>query len=296
MGATAPLSYHRPKRLAEACALGARLGADAAYLAGGTELVPDYRRGRETAKHLIALGGIPELCGIRVEDGALHVGALTTVAEVARSGIVREWLTAFSEAARSLGSPQVRSIATVGGNFCRAVACADLPPAAIVGRARLKLVSVGDERVIDAADLFAGARQTVLQRGEILAEIAIPPSGAHTGTSYQRFSLRRGMALAVASAAARVVLSNGKIANAAVALGGVAAASAIVPGVNELLAGERPNETLFAEAGELCARAAQPITDVRGTQEFRREVVAVMARRALETAAERAVSNAGALA
>ncbi len=292
MASTAPISYHRPRRLEEACALGARLGTDAAYLAGGTELVPDYRRGRETAKHLIALGGIAELRGIRVEGDTLRIGALTTVAEVARSIVVHGWLTAFAEAARSLGSPQVRSIATVGGNFCRAVACADLPPAAIVGAARLRLVSVADERVIEAADLFAGARATVLQRGEILAEIIIPAPPSHAGTSYQRFSLRRGMALAVASAAARVVMSGGRIGRAAVALGGVAPASSIVPGLDALLSGELPDERLFAEAGILCASAAQPISDVRGTEAFRRDVVAVMAKRALAVAAERAMASA----
>src|SRR3990172_4685139 len=128
------ISYHRAASLAEACELGRRFGPAAAFLAGGTELLPDYQRERETALVLIALETIEELQGIRVESGRLRIGALATIAEVARSPLVREWLPALAEAARAIGSPQIRSRATIGGNFCRAVACADTPPQLAPGR------------------------------------------------------------------------------------------------------------------------------------------------------------------
>ncbi|MEK6687433.1 MAG: FAD binding domain-containing protein, partial [Gemmatimonadota bacterium] len=115
------IAYHRPATLADACALGVQCGADGAFLAGGTELLPDYHRGREGARQLIALAGVEELHGIRVEAGTLWIGALTTVAEVARSTLVREWCPALAEAAGAVGSPPIRSLATIGGNFCRAV-------------------------------------------------------------------------------------------------------------------------------------------------------------------------------
>ena len=101
--------YHRPATVADACTLAQRLGANAAFLAGGTELVPDYQRGRETATDLIALGDIDALRGIRVAHETLRIGSLTTVAELARSALVERWLPVLAEAARSLGSPQIRS-------------------------------------------------------------------------------------------------------------------------------------------------------------------------------------------
>jgi len=290
---TLPFTYHRPASLAEACALGQRLGGDAAFLAGGTELVPDYQRGRETARHLIALGSIAELRGIARDGDRLRIGALTTVGAIAASADVQGWLPALAEAARSLGSPQIRSLATIGGNFCRAVSCADLPPAAMVGDARLRIVSGAGERVIGAAELFAGPRRTVLEPGEVLAEIIIPAAAPHSGSSFQRFALRRGMALAVASAAASVVFAGARITRASVALGAVGPVPLMVPRVSSLLEGEIATEELFAVAGAVCADAALPISDIRGSEAFRRDIVAVLVRRALAQAAARAHAAGG---
>ncbi|HUX33387.1 MAG TPA: xanthine dehydrogenase family protein subunit M [Gemmatimonadaceae bacterium] len=286
--ATLPFTYHRPATLAEACALGQALAGDAAFLAGGTELVPDYRRGRETATHLIALGRIAELRGIVREGDTLRIGALTTVGAIAASPDVRAWLPALAEAARALGSPQIRSLATIGGNFCRAVSCADLPPAALVGGARLRIVSGAGERTISADALFAGPRKTVLGPGEVLAEILIPAAAPHTGTSFERFAQRRGMALAVASAAASLVLDGERIARAAVALGAVGPVPFLVTPIPGLLQGEVATDALFAVAGALCADAARPISDIRGSDVFRRDLVVVLVRRALARALTRA--------
>ncbi len=291
---TVSFTYHRPATLAEACALGRSLGRDAAYLAGGTELMPDYERGREPATHLIALGRIPELRGIAREGDTLRIGALTTVSAIAASAAVQAWIPALAEAARALGSPQVRSLATIGGNFCRAVSCADLPPAAMVGDARLRIVSGGGERTIRAEALFEGPRRTVLAPGEVLADVIVPAAAPNTGTSFQRFSQRRGMALAVASAAAALRLAGDRIGAATVALGAVGPVPMLVPQVARLLAGERPTEELFAVAGAVCADAALPISDVRGSQAYRRDLVAVLVRRALAQALVRARQRGGA--
>lgn len=280
--------YHRPTSVADACALGRRLGTGCAYLAGGTELVPDYQRGRETAHDLIALAGIPDLRGIGVERDAVRIGSLTTVAAVARSPLVARRLAALAEAARALGSPAIRNRATVGGNFCRAVSCADLPPAALVGDARLRIAADGGIREIAAAEFFVAPRRTVLGAGELLTDLILPPAPAGRGTSFERFSLRRGMALAVASAAARVDLEAGVITDAALALGAVAPTPLLVPEAAAVLRGKRPSTALFERAAARCADAALPISDVRGTAEHRRRIVQVLARRALERAAARA--------
>jgi len=282
------LAYLRPDSLADAFALAGRLGGDAAFLAGGTELIPDFHRDRETARHLIALDRIPGLRGIAIEGGTLRIGALTTVADVAGSALVRGWLAALADAARAIGSAQIRSLATIGGNFCRAVACADTPPAAIAGVARLHLAGAAGTRELDAVEFFLGPRRTVLAPGEVLVAVSLPAQPAGSGSSYQRFSRRKGAALAVAAVAARVTMSGGRITGARVALGAVSPTPMVVARAAAMLEGERPSLALFVRAAVVCADEALPITDVRGSADFRRELVSVLARRALAEAAVRA--------
>jgi CO/xanthine dehydrogenase FAD-binding subunit len=284
----AAIAYHRPASLADACALGKQFGTDAAYLAGGTELIPDYQRDRETARHLIALDSIRELRGISHEGGVLRIGALTTVAQVAASPLVRRWLGALADAARAIGSPQIRSMATIGGNFCRAVPCADSPPAAIAGEARVHFAGAWGDRELDAAEFFTGARTTALEPGDVLVEIVIPAQPRHSGTSYQRFARRRGPALAVVSVAARVTLENRTISGARIVLGAVAPTPLLIASAGALLEGERPSDELFERAAELCAAEARPISDVRGSADYRTELVRVLTRRALHEAVGRA--------
>jgi len=287
MGITA-IGYHRPASLADACELGRRLGSEGAFLAGGTELLPDYQRERETALHLIALDAIEELRGIRVEGNQLRIGALTTVAQVAASRPVREWFPALAEAAGAIGSPPIRSRATIGGNFCRAVPCADTPPAAVVGGARVRLVGPGGTRELEAADFFVAPRRTVLQPGEVLVEIVVPEQPPLSGGSYQRFARRRGSALPVAAVAARLEFADGKITGARIALGAVAPVPLLAQRSAAVVVGEAPTAELFALAAAVSAEEALPISDVRGSAAYRRELVAVLAQRALAEAARRA--------
>ncbi len=281
-------TYIRPASLAEACAVASRLGGEAAFIAGGTELIPDFYREREAARHLIALDRIGELRGISVENGVLRIGALTTVADVAASALVREVLVALADAARAIGSAQIRSVATIGGNFCRAVACADMPPAAIVGAARVGLVGPLGSREMNAEEFFLGPRRTVLSLGEVLVEIRLPPAPAGSGSSYQRFARRKGAALAVAAVASRVTLAGGRIRGARIALGAVAPVPLLTVRTPAMLEGERPSSALFTKVAAVCADEALPISDVRGSAGFRRELVRVLARRALDEATARA--------
>jgi len=286
--------YHRPTNVSDACALARQLGRQAAFLAGGTELIPDYQRGRESATDLIALGDVAALRGISVTHGTLRIGSLTTVAELARSPLVARWLPALGEAARSLGSPQIRSRATVGGNFCRAVSCADLPPAALIADATLHIASPDGVRDVSAAEFFVGARHTILAPGDLLVAVHLPAVSRTSGTSFERFGLRRGMSLAVASVAARIDIDDGRIVAARAALGAVAPTPLLVREVEPLLRGERPSPASFSRAAKACVAAARPISDIRGSAEFRREIIAVLARRAFERAAARALERANA--
>lgn len=284
-------AYLRPLSLAEASAMASRFGADAAFLAGGTELIPDFQRERESARHLIALDGIGELRGIAVEQGILRIGALTSVADVAASPLVRNRLEALADAARAIGSAQIRSLATIGGNFCRAVACADTPPAAIAGGARVHLAGPMGVRDVAAEEFFVGPRRTLLTPGEVMVALSVPPRPAGSGSSYQRFSRRKGASLAVAAVAVHLTIAGGRMTGARLALGAVGPVPALVERAAATLEGEVPSTALFVRAAAQCADAALPITDVRGTADFRRELVRVLARRALEDAVARATAG-----
>jgi carbon-monoxide dehydrogenase medium subunit len=281
-------TYHRPKSLAAACELGRTFGSEGRYLAGGTELIVDLKNKRDRADHVISLQDVTELKEIFQAGDVLHIGALATLSEVAEATAVRAAFPVLREAVLSMGGVQIRNQGTIGGNFCRAVPCADTPPICIAAGARLKVIGAESERTIPAEDFFLGPRQTVLQPDEILVEIQIPAQPQTSGASYQRFSLRRGLALAVASVAAVVVLEDKKIRAARVVLGSVAPLPLLVGECSQFLVGQVPTDDLFRRTSACAAAAAQPITDLRGSEAYRRELVEVLTLRALTKAATRA--------
>jgi carbon-monoxide dehydrogenase medium subunit len=182
----------------------------------------------------------------------------------------------------------VRHQGTIGGNFCRAVPCADTPPPCIAGGATITLATAKGERALAAESFFLGPRATVLDTGEVLTEIVVPAQPAHSGASYQRFTLRKGQALAVAAVAARVVLEGDTIAAARICLSAVAPVPYYAVTASDLLAGKPVAGDVFAEAARTAAAEAQPIDDIRGTAEYRRHLTEVLTHRALAEAARRA--------
>lgn len=285
-------TYHRPGTLTEAFALARSLGEQALFLAGGTELLPDFKRGRDSARHLISLRDIPSLGEIRDDGEFLHLGAMASLEEVATSPLILRAFPALAEAAAVVGGIQIRHQGTIGGNFARAVPCADTPPPCLVGRARVRLVGSDGERTLPAEEYFTGPRQTVMRPGEILQEILLPVQPEHSGASYQRFALRRGAALPVASVAARLVLEGETIREARVALGAVAPVPLLTAGCARILDGESISADLFARAAKVAAAEARPISDIRGSAAFRRDLVEVLTVRVLREAAARARGGA----
>lgn len=280
--------YHRPASVEEACKLGLDLGEKARFLAGGTELLVDLKEGRDSADHLIALKRIPELDMISLDKGSLVIGALTTLADICRSETVRCFLPALCDAISDLGSEQIRNQGTIGGNFCGAVPCADTPPVCIAAGAGMRISGTGSQRHLPASEFFLAPRRSALEPGELLTAIEIPEQPESSGTSYKRFSLRHGSALAVASVAVRLVLREEKIAEASVVLGAVAPVPLTTARCIEVLVGEPPSDDIFRNAGRIAAEEATPITDIRGSEGYRRELVEVLTFRALKSAVEMA--------
>jgi carbon-monoxide dehydrogenase medium subunit len=285
--------YHRPATPAEACALGLRYGRDARFLAGGTELLPDLKQHRDSTQHLIDLNGLEGLSRIARDGNHLVLGALLTLSEIAESPLVHEHCPALTEAILTMAALQIRNRGTLGGNFCGGVPSADTPPICLAVNAEVRLVAPDDERTVRAEDFFLSPRRVDLRPGEILTEIRIPVARPGSGASYERFALRRATALAVVGAAAWMQIAGREIRETRLALGAVAPVPLLARRAMELLAGRTADEKLLTAAAELAAEEARPITDLRGSAGYRRQLVRVLAFRAMRRAAARAMGAAG---
>lgn len=266
-----------------------RYGPDARLLAGGTDLLVDLKAGRVSTKHLISLRRIDSLRGISTTDDALCIGALTTVTELSRSAMVRDHASPILDATARMAAPPIRNVATIGGNIVSAVPCADLPPILIVLGASAVIWSPNGEREVPLENMFVGPRQTLLGEGEVLRQIRVPTMKPGFGAAYERFGLREGNAIAVAAVAAGLQLDDGGVIRSArVVLGAVAPLPMIVEDVESLLSGRAADDAAFAEAAHVAKAAAQPISDIRASADFRRDLIEVLTRRALQTARRRA--------
>ncbi len=286
------VELHECDSLEEASALLTRHGADARLLAGGTDLLVDLKTARIDVTHLVSVNRLDDLRGVTVADGALRIGAMTTIAQLIASPCVSGAWRPILDAAREMASPQIRNMATVGGNIASAVPCADLPPILMVFGASVVLWSPTGERTVEMDAFFTGPRQTARRADELLTVVLVPEPAEGFGAAYERFALRNANGIAVASVAAGLRLdNNGRITDARVAIGAVAPIPKLVESAAAALVGQPADADAFAAAADAAMQAAQPISDIRGSAEFRRELVPVLTRRALEKASRRAEEN-----
>jgi carbon-monoxide dehydrogenase medium subunit len=214
------------------------------------------------------------------------------LSEIAASDLVRDFFPPLSEAIGTMAAVQIRNLGTMGGNFCCAVPCSDTPPISIAAGAELVLASGRGDRTIPAAKFCLAPRVTVMNQGEVLREIRIPAQPPGSGASYQRFGLRRGMALSVAATAARIDLTGGQITAAKIVMSSVGPIPLVAPRAAAELVGRPPGPDLFDAAACLAAEESQPISDLRGSEGYRRHLVRVLTSRALTIAADRAQKGA----
>jgi carbon-monoxide dehydrogenase medium subunit len=280
--------YYRPASLSEACALLSKLGPEALPLAGGTDVVVDWRRGTKQPRHLVSLTNLEELQQIVVEKGELRIGASVTPARLETSEVVASARPELLDAVGVFGTPQVRNRATVGGNLCSAASCGDLAPLLVALSARVVVVGVQERRELPLEKFFGDHRRTVLQAGEILVEVAVPIRSSGEGAAYRAFGLRAANYITVAGVAACIQLEKGVCRQARIALGAVAPTPVLVPAAAERLVGSPLDEAGISEAARAARAAAAPISDVRGTAEHRRELVEALCVRALRAAEGRA--------
>ncbi len=279
--------YCAPTNLPEAISLLDRYGSTARLIAGGTDLLTALKERTDRPDYLINLAGLPELCFIEYDpaDG-LRIGAAATVREVEKSALIGAHYPVISSAAATLASVQIRNLATVAGNICRASPSADLPPALLALGASVRLLGPSGPRLIALVDFFTGPGKTVLRPNEILTEIRVPPVRPHSGAVYLKHCPRRAMDLASIGIAAALRLESGCLIEVGIAMGAVAPTPRRAPQAEAILTGQQPSPELIEQAAEAAEAEASPINDVRASAAYRRQMVHVLVRRALQEALE----------
>jgi carbon-monoxide dehydrogenase medium subunit len=274
--------YLKPNSLGEVLhVLDELRGKKTQVLAGGTDLIPSLRARTKAADYVVDLGGAG-LDRVVFEKEQVRIGALVTFAKLCRHAEIRARLPVIVEAAEKIGAVQTRTLATIGGNLCEGVPSNDSAPSLLVLDAKFRLQAKGKERVVAAESFFLGPRRTVLEKGEIMTEIIVPLQNEFRAT-FLRFGRRKALTLAVASAAAGLALREGRrIAQARIALGAVAPIPIRAHKAEQILEGQKVTPELLAEAAAMAATEISPISDLRGSAEYRRKISAVLVRRALE--------------
>ena len=285
--------YFAPHTLQEAVALLHELGEHSRPLAGGTDLIVQMKEAATRFPYpscVVSLTRIPELNRIEFsESEGLRIGAGVTMIDVTESPIIRQRFQALAEGAGVVGSIQTMNMATLGGNLCNAAPSADTAPPLLAFEAQAVIVGPDGRRLLPLDQFFLGPGHTALAPGELLAEVRVPAPSPGAGSAYRRHTPRKQMDIAVAGVAAALMLgADGRIGKARVALGAVAPTPIRARQAESLLEGQPPSADLFQRAGEAAAGEASPISDLRGSAEFRRHLVQVLTARMLGLAAQRA--------
>ena len=287
-----PFEYFAPDTLEEVVTLLGRFNGRASLLAGGTDLLVEIKEHLRRPDYVINLKKIPGLAGLSYDETTgLHIGALATVREVEVSPIIRQRYAGLAQAARELASIQVRQRATIAGNICRASPSADTPPPLIADKAQVKIFGPSGERTVPLEEFFIGPGRTILARDEIVVEISVPSPPPHTGKVYIKHGRRKAMELATVGVAVTLTLTHGLCQEARIVLGAVAPTPIRAAGSEDLLRGRYIDDQAVTEAARAAMATARPISDVRSSAEYRREMVGVLTARAIRQAADLAAGG-----
>ena len=288
----AAFEYHRPTSVQEALSLLAKHKDDAKLLAGGHSLIPLMKLRLAQPKHLIDLGRIGGLAGIREDAGAIVIGALTTHAAIEASELLKSKCPILPEAAARIGDPQVRNMGTIGGSLAHADPAADWPAVVLALGAELKAVGPKGERTIKADDFFKDLLTTSLQQDELLKEIKVPLPPKKSGAAYVKFPHPASRFAVVGVAALLTLDAKGACQRASVALTGIGPKATRAKGVEAALAGKAPDAKTLEAAAEKAPEGIAIQADLQGSEEYKAHLARIFTRRALEAALARAEAGA----
>jgi aerobic carbon-monoxide dehydrogenase medium subunit len=287
----AAFEYHAPSTIGEATALLQKLGEDAKVLSGGQSLIPLMKLRLASPAHLVDINGIPGLSGIREEGGFLKIGALTRESDLEESELVRTGYPLLHDTSKVIADPLVRNLATVGGNLAHGDPANDHPATMLALGAEVVAVGPKGERRVPIASFFTGPFETGLKPDEILVEIRVPMPPAHSGGAYLKLERKVGDFATAAVAAQLTLGANGACEQVGIGLTNVGLTPIEAAKAEAALKGKTPDEAAIKRAAELAAEASEPSADLRGSVEYKKDLVRILTARALRKAVERAGSR-----
>lgn len=281
--------YHAPRTVPDALGLLKQFGDEAKILAGGHSLLPMMKLRFAQPGHLIDLGKIAELRGIRQDGNTLYIGAMTTENDLIWSQLLQDKCPLLVEGARLISDPQVRYKGTIGGDISHGDPANDHPALMVVLGASFALTSSSGERVVAADDFFLGSFDTLLKPDEIMTEIRIPVPAPDTGSCYSKLKRKVGD-FATAAAAVTLRMNGESVQEVAIALTNVGPCVLRARAAEDSLRGKAMNDASLAEVVKLAMSICDPVEDQRGDVDYKTAMAGEMTRRALLTARSRAAN------
>ncbi|MCZ6891524.1 MAG: xanthine dehydrogenase family protein subunit M [Chloroflexi bacterium] len=279
--------YFAPSTLEEATTLLERRGPEAKVLSGGQSLIPMMKLRLATPPYIIDINRIPGLDYIREADGFLRIGGLTREAALEESELIRTRYPIILDTTVVIADPIVRNMSTVGGNLAHGDAANDHPATMLALGAEVATTGPGGERIIPLVEFFQGPLTTALRHDEILTEARIPTPPPSSGGAYLKMERKVGD-FATAGVAVFVVLRDGVCERAGIGLTNVGPTPIKATSAEAFLEGKRLDEETVRQAAQLAAQESQPAADLRGSEEYKRDLVRVLTIRAIHRAVERA--------
>jgi CO/xanthine dehydrogenase FAD-binding subunit len=277
--------YYEPETIEDVCLLLSKVGKEASILAGGTDLIVQMRKGFLAPEHIINIKKIRGLDFIREDAKGYRFGVLATIADIAAHSGLQQSFPIIASSAKSIGSAQIRNLATLGGNLCNASPSADMSPSLLVLEANVMVVGLQDSRMMPIADFFVGPGRVDLAKEEMLVEVIVPFPPENTKMIYYKLGPRKAMDCAVVSVAVAISLNEitGECEKARIALGAVAPTPVRVREAEKLVEGKVVEEIPLSKIAETVRQRIAPITDVRGSEEYRSETATTLTIRAINT-------------
>ena len=279
--------YHAPSTLDEAISLLDDYGPEASVLAGGQSLIPMMKFQLALPAHVVDINRISGLGSIHEENGVLHIGSLTRESDLDASEMVRSRYPILHDTTAVIADPLVRNMATVGGNLAHGDPANDHPATMMALGAEVVARGPGGERVIPVIDFFQGPLTTALTQGEILTEVRVPTPAAGSGSAYLKLERKVGD-YATAGVAVVITLNGGVCQRAGIGLTNAGPTPVKASAAADFLAGRPLDDETIREAARLAAQEAQPTADLRGSAEYKRDMVRVLTGRAIRLALTRA--------
>jgi len=280
------MDYHKPESLEEALELHDQ-HENSTIMAGGTDIIPQLRTGEKFTSCIIDISAVRDLNYIKEDEGFIKIGSATTHSQLINSDLIKKEIPALHESVSEIGSPQIRNMATIGGNLCNASPAADSAPPLLVHNSEIVVASKRGLQIFPLKELFTGPKSNCLKTNEILTEIRCPKPTKAFGSAYRRIGRRKAFTLSLVNASAHIEKESNLPTSVRIAVGAVAPTPIRLFELEKKLIG-KPIKKMIQIASEECVKLIEPITDHRASADYRNEMTKVLLKRTLEAGYKRA--------